>query len=122
MRPDTALDPELQSVSLSTGPLTYTITGRGRPIVAIHGMPGTVRDFRWLDAAFAAAQMCLHHADKDNIEPIWIYVERLPRELQVSTAKKLADPKKGGGLLLNSKRLGKWISENQALIMNTMGD
>jgi hypothetical protein len=74
-----------------------------------------------LDAAFAAAQMCLHHADADNINPIWIYMERLPRELQVSSAKKLT-AKAGGGLLLNSKRLNAWIAENRALIMTTMGD
>lgn len=74
-----------------------------------------------LDAAFAAAQMCLHHADVDTINPIWIYLERLPRELQVASAKKLT-AKAGGGLLLNSKRLNSWIAENRALIMTTMGD
>jgi len=47
------LDPTPQVIDLRDGPLSFTTTGSGRAIVAIHGMPATGRDFRWLDAAFA---------------------------------------------------------------------
>ena len=70
-----------------------------------------------LDAAFAAQQMCVYHADGDNIDALWTYTERLPRELQVTTAKQLLDKAKGA--LLNSKKFGSWLSENSALIVNT---
>ncbi len=30
------------------GPIAYTDEGSGVPVVAIHGLPGSVRDFRWL--------------------------------------------------------------------------
>ena len=52
MRPDEPLDPELTSTELSTGAIFHTDTGSGPTIVAVHGMPATSRDFRWLDAAF----------------------------------------------------------------------
>ncbi len=35
-----------------SSPLTYTETGSGRNVVAVHGLPASSRDFRWLDAAF----------------------------------------------------------------------
>lgn len=71
-----------------------------------------------LDAAYAAAQLCIHYAKPDVIDPLWEYCERLPKELQVSTAKSLVN--QGGGVLLNSKALAKWTRENRALIVNTM--
>lgn len=67
-----------------------------------------------LSAAYAAAQMCLHYATPAVIDKLWIYAERLPRELQVSIAKQLVT--KGAGVLLNSKALGAWIAKNKALI------
>lgn len=70
-----------------------------------------------LDAALAAQQLCIHHANPENIEPVWEYSVRLPRELQVSTAMALMERHQGA--LLNSKGLGKWVSENRALIINT---
>ena len=70
-----------------------------------------------LDAAYAAQQMCVHHADPDSIDPVWTYCERLPKELQVATGAELM--KKGGGFLLNSQKFGKWVKENKALIMAT---
>jgi len=73
-----------------------------------------------LDAAYAAQQLCIHHASKDNVDEIWTYTERLPKELQVSTAKSLLA--KQSGTLLNSKKLGKWVGENSALIMATTSD
>lgn len=67
-----------------------------------------------LSAAYAAAQICLHYADAKRIDKLWAYCERLPKELQVSAAKSLID--KGGGTLLNSQALNKWITQNKALI------
>lgn len=67
-----------------------------------------------LSAAFAAAQMCVHYAKDTNLDKLWIYTERLPKELQVTTAKSLVA--KPGGLLLNSKALTKWVASNKALI------
>lgn len=53
MRPDSPLDPTQQIIDLRDGPLLFTTTGSGRPVIAIHGMPATGWDFRWLDAALA---------------------------------------------------------------------
>jgi len=53
MRPEHPLDPPHQEVELRAGPVSYTSTGSGRPLVAVHGMPASGRDYRWLDAAMA---------------------------------------------------------------------
>jgi pimeloyl-ACP methyl ester carboxylesterase len=53
MRPEHPLDPPHQVVELRAGPVSYTSTGSGRPLVAVHGMPASGRDFRWFDAAMA---------------------------------------------------------------------
>lgn len=71
-----------------------------------------------LDAAYAAVQLCIHYAKADNIDKLWTYAERLPRELQVSAAVSLI--KKSGGMLINSKALGKWVAGNRALIQNVV--
>lgn len=70
-----------------------------------------------LSAAYAAAQMCIHYAKPALIDKLWRYAERLPKEIQVSTAKNLIE--KGGGILLNSQALSKWIMSNKALINAT---
>lgn len=67
-----------------------------------------------LDAAFAAVQICIHYAKANNIDKLWTYVERLPKEVQVMAAKSLIE--KSGGLLINSKSLTTWMSKNRALI------
>lgn len=67
-----------------------------------------------LSAAYAAAQMCLHYAKPDCIDKLWVYTERMPKEMQVSVAKQLVA--KGAGVLLNSKALTAWIAKNKALI------
>ncbi len=41
-------DPPLRSVALARGVASYTDEGTGRPLVAVHGLPGSARDFRWL--------------------------------------------------------------------------
>ena len=71
-----------------------------------------------LDAGYAAAQMCVHHAKPGNVDKLWTYVERLPRELQVSTAVSLI--KRSGGVLINSKSLGAWVAKNRALVTNVL--
>jgi hypothetical protein len=70
-----------------------------------------------LDAAYAGVQLCLHHADAKNIDAIWEWTERLPLELQTSAAKSMLE--KSGGQLLNRPKLGKWITKNRALVLQT---
>lgn len=67
-----------------------------------------------LSAAYAGVQMTIHYAKPDNIDKLWTFAERMPKELQVSACKSLVE--KGGGALLNSPALGKWIMGNKALI------
>lgn len=70
-----------------------------------------------LDAQFAAVSMAVHHADPTNAEPVFRYILRLRKELQASAAASLLG--KGGGALLNSPSIAKWITENKALIQST---
>ncbi len=55
MKPDAPLDPELQTTRLTfegeTHEVHHTDTGSGVPVIALHGVPASSRDFRWLDAA-----------------------------------------------------------------------
>ncbi|MBX7097066.1 MAG: alpha/beta fold hydrolase [Myxococcaceae bacterium] len=44
-------DPELQEAHTARGPFAYTSEGAGPAVVAIHGLPGSSRDYRWLGAA-----------------------------------------------------------------------
>lgn len=71
-----------------------------------------------LDAAYAAVQICIHYAKSENIDKLWQYCERLPRELQVSAAVSLI--KRSGGTLINSKALGAWVAKNRALVTNVL--
>lgn len=71
-----------------------------------------------LSAGWAAGQMCLHYAKAGNIDKLWTYTERLPREIQVSMAKSLLE-RSSGGTLLNSKSLLNWIHKNKSLIVNS---
>ncbi len=73
-----------------------------------------IPDPKSLSAAYAAAQMCLHFAEPKKIDKLWTYAMRLPREIQVSTAQSLVG--RGGGILLNSKKMTEWLTKNQALI------
>lgn len=67
-----------------------------------------------LSAAYAAVQICIHYAKPDNIDKLWSFAERFPKELQVTTCKSLVE--RGGGMLLNSASLSKWIMANKVLI------
>ena len=71
-----------------------------------------------LDAVYMVMQNCIHHVDGKNVDSIWQYIERLPKEIQTSAASSCI--KKTGGALLNNKRLGKWITENRALVADTL--
>jgi len=73
-----------------------------------------------LDAGFAAVQMCIHHAKPRTVDKLWAFIERLPKELQTSAALSLIE--RNGGALLNTPALGKWISENRALIISSTRD
>ncbi len=72
-----------------------------------------------LSAGWAAGQMCIHYAKGDNIDKLWQYTERLPKEVQVSMAKSLLE--RSGSALLNSLALIKWIHANKALINMSNG-
>ena len=49
--PDRASDPPVRSASIPTGTATWTEEGDGPTVVAIHGLPGSRYDFRWLAPA-----------------------------------------------------------------------
>jgi pimeloyl-ACP methyl ester carboxylesterase len=51
VRPDAPRDPDLRRVDVGSAIIGYTETGSGRPVVAVHGLPASLHDFRWLDAA-----------------------------------------------------------------------
>lgn len=53
MRPDAPRDPERRRIQVGPSSVGYTDTGSGRPVVAVHGLPASSYDFRWLDAALA---------------------------------------------------------------------
>lgn len=53
MTPEFPSDPELQTIELSCGRATYTDEGDGPILVAIHGLPGSTKDFRWLAPALS---------------------------------------------------------------------
>lgn len=72
-----------------------------------------------LSAGWAAGQMCIHYAKPGNIDKLWQYTERLPKEVQVSMAKSLLE--RSGSVLLNSPSLVKWIHANKALITSSTG-
>jgi pimeloyl-ACP methyl ester carboxylesterase len=48
MRPEHPSDPPKQLVPLPRGPVAVTDVGRGPAFVALHGLPGGARDWRWL--------------------------------------------------------------------------
>ena len=76
--------------------------------------PSTCKCPKELSAAYAAVQMCVHFAKPDNIDKLWTFAERFPKELQVTTCRSLVE--RGGGMLLNSPKLNNWIMANKTLI------
>jgi hypothetical protein len=73
-----------------------------------------------LDAAYMVMQNCIHHIDANNVDKIWTYIERLPKEIQTSCATACIEKTKGS--LLNNASLGKWVANNKALIADTLAD
>lgn len=53
MTPEHPSDPPRQSAWLPSGPFSYSDEGEGPVLVAVHGLPGSIRDYRWLGAALA---------------------------------------------------------------------
>jgi len=53
VRPTTPSDPPLSRVRIDAGETAYTDEGEGPALLAIHGLPGSHRDYRWLAAALA---------------------------------------------------------------------
>lgn len=50
MIPQTRSDPEPRWIERSEGPVSVIDVGRGPAVIALHGMPGSTRDFRYLGA------------------------------------------------------------------------
>ncbi|MDP1828078.1 MAG: alpha/beta hydrolase [Archangium sp.] len=46
-------DPPRRQAKGTTGPFAYTDEGEGPVLLAVHGLPGSVRDYRWLAAALS---------------------------------------------------------------------
>lgn len=57
MTPDRPSDPPLRAGWLREGPFTYTDEGEGPALVALHGLPGSVRDWRWLAPALSGVRL-----------------------------------------------------------------
>lgn len=48
MTPETPSDPPVRRLTTRLGPVGITDVGQGPALVAVHGLPGSVRDYRWL--------------------------------------------------------------------------
>ncbi|MCB9554638.1 MAG: alpha/beta fold hydrolase [Deltaproteobacteria bacterium] len=59
MRPRTPSDTAPLSFAYADGRVSYIDEGQGEPIVAIAGLPGSSRDFRWLAPALAEHGRCI---------------------------------------------------------------
>lgn len=53
MHPAIPSDPPLRHQRIGAGTIAYTDEGTGPALLAIHGLPGSHRDYRWLAAALA---------------------------------------------------------------------
>ncbi|MCO4771676.1 MAG: alpha/beta hydrolase [Deltaproteobacteria bacterium] len=51
MTPETPSDPPLQRAPMGRGEFTWAESGEGPAVIAVHGAPGSTRDFRWLGSA-----------------------------------------------------------------------
>jgi len=59
MKPEHPSDPPLRQRVLARGPVAYTDEGEGAAFVALHGLPGSVRDYRWLAPCLAGGARLL---------------------------------------------------------------
>jgi pimeloyl-ACP methyl ester carboxylesterase len=53
VHPEHPSDPPVRACVLPHATVTYTDEGEGPVLLAVHGLPGSHRDFRWLSSAFA---------------------------------------------------------------------
>ena len=67
-----------------------------------------------LDIVHASLMMVMYNVDHDTVEPVFEFVENMPKEFQTATIKQMLD--KLGGSALNHPRFRAWIKENPALV------
>jgi pyruvate dehydrogenase E2 component (dihydrolipoamide acetyltransferase) len=53
MKPERPSDPEVRTVAVAGGAAAYTDEGQGPVVIALHGLPGGARDWRWLGPVVA---------------------------------------------------------------------
>ncbi len=67
VRPDSPSDPTGQTIAFDGSVLAYTEEGTGEPtLIAIPGLPGSVRDFRWLAPALSSHMRVLRFDPPGN--------------------------------------------------------
>jgi len=49
--PEAPSDPRVRSTWTADGPFAYAVEGAGPPLLLLHGLPGSSRDWRWLGSA-----------------------------------------------------------------------
>ena len=57
MTPESPTDPPMQSTRLRGGRFAWCSSGSGPTVVAVHGAPGSGRDFRWLASAVPGVRL-----------------------------------------------------------------
>jgi pimeloyl-ACP methyl ester carboxylesterase len=57
LTPERPSDPPLRTAWLPRGPFSYTDEGEGPVLVALHGLPGSARDYRWLAPALDGVRL-----------------------------------------------------------------
>lgn len=55
--PELPSDPPLRTRWLRAGPFSYTDEGDGEVVLALHGLPGSARDWRWLAPALSGVRL-----------------------------------------------------------------
>lgn len=71
-----------------------------------------------MSAQYAASQLLIRGADQSNINQLWLYAERLLKDMQVKIANDLLK-NNFGGVLFNAPSFTKWMSENRSLIASS---
>lgn len=75
-------------------------------------------DYSKMSAQYAASQLLLRCADATNINQLWVYAERLLKDMQVKIANDLLN-NNFGGVLFNAPRFTKWLAENRSLVSSS---
>lgn len=66
------------------------------------------------DVMFACCTMIASNIDAKHAEPVFKFIDKLPKEFQVSTVKSCIE--RTGGSILNHEKFSDWVGRNQALI------